>query len=40
MTQSILLCGIALGVQGLDYGTSGNCLVFSLTNGFAVALNN
>ena len=34
------LCGFTLGVQGLDYGTSGNCLVFSLTNGFAVALNN
>jgi hypothetical protein len=34
------LCGFTLGVQGLDYGTAGNCLVFSLTNGYQVTLNN
>ena len=34
------LCGFSLGVQGLDYGTAGNCLVFSLTNGYRLTLNN
>lgn len=35
------LCGIALGVQGLDFGATGGCpLGFTLTNGFQFTLNN